>query len=59
MDYKAMWEELREKLNADLEFYKDGSQCSFLEAIEGEGHAEDMLRTMDTMESKYKIEETN
>ncbi len=54
MDYKAMWETLRDQLNEALEFYKYGSQLSVLEAIEGVGHMEDVLRKMDTIESKYR-----
>ena len=51
MDYKAMWESLRDQLNEDLEFYKDGSQCSILESIEGEVHIKEVLRKMDTLEN--------
>jgi hypothetical protein len=53
MDYKAMWEGLKNKLNADLDYYVDGRMCSFSEAIHGAAQAEDMLRAMATIESKY------
>lgn len=59
MDYKAMWESLRDLLQEDLEFYKDGSQCSMLEAIDGVGHVGYVLNKMDTIESKYRTKDTS
>ena len=53
MDYKAMWEELKEKVYKDLDFYVDGKQCSFAESIHGASKAEDMLHTMAAIEAKY------
>jgi hypothetical protein len=53
MDYKAMLEELKNKLNADLIYYVDGHMCSFSESINGAAQAEDMLRTMAAIESKH------
>ena len=53
MDYKAMWEELKEKVYKDLDFYVDGKQCSFSESINGAAKAEGMLRTMAAIESKH------
>ena len=54
MDYKAMWEELKAKLNKDLDYYAEGSQCSFIEAINGASNAESMLLTMTNLEEKYR-----
>ena len=54
MDYKAMWEELKAKLNKDLDYYVEGSQCSFIEAINGASNAESMLLTMTSLEEKYR-----
>jgi hypothetical protein len=53
MYYKAMWEELKNKLNADLVYYVDGRMCSFSESVHGATQAEDTLRTMATIEAKY------
>lgn len=51
--YKVMWDELRAQLNKELEFYIEGSQCSFMESINGAANAENMLRAMDRLETKY------
>lgn len=53
MDYEAMWNELKAKLNKDLDYYEDGSQCSFMEAINGASNAASMLLTMVNLEKKY------
>ena len=53
MDYEAMWNKLKAKLNKDLDYYVDGSQCSFMEAINGASNAESMLLTMANLEEKY------
>lgn len=53
MDYKAMWEELKEKVYKDLDFYVDGRGCSWGEAVHGAAHTEDVLRTMAAIEAKY------
>lgn len=53
MDYKAMWEELKNKLGADLDYYVDSRMCSFSASVHGAAQAEDMLRTMAAIESKH------
>lgn len=58
MDYKAMWEELKEKLCKDLKFYENGMGCSWGEAVHGATHTKDVLYTMATIESGHKVKET-
>ena len=53
MDYKAMWEELKEKVRKDLEFYENGSGCSLGEAVHGATNTKYILHTMYAMESRY------
>lgn len=53
MDYKAMWEELKSKVEADLKYYEDGSGCSWGEAVHGTLHCQDLLKNMKTLEDKY------
>jgi hypothetical protein len=53
MDYKAMWEELKEKVYKDLDFYVDGKQCFFAESVHGAAQAEDTLHTMAAIEAKH------
>ena len=54
MDYKAMWEKLKSKIESDLKYYKNGAGCSWGEAVAGEKHYKEMLRTMETLEEKYQ-----
>ena len=54
MDYKAMWEALREQLESDHAYYADGRFCSMMEAVHGEGFTANLLHTMDKLEDKYK-----
>ena len=53
MDYKAMWEELKERINNDLEYYEDGRFCSIAEQFNGISSCEEMLIRMKSLEEKY------
>ena len=53
MDYKAMWEELKSKIEADLEYYTDGRMCSMAESVNGTHDCEMMLKSMKALEDKY------
>ena len=53
MDYKAMWEELRTKIEAELAYYEDGRMCSMSEMIHGLSKCEAMLKDMKALEEKY------
>ena len=53
MDYKAMWEELKSKIEADLAYYEDGRMCSMREQSSGMFYCEMMLKEMRAVEEKY------
>lgn len=53
MDYKAMWEELKAKVESDLEYYEDGTMCSMAESINGVLYNQAVLNDMKTLEEKY------
>lgn len=53
MNYKAMWEELKAKNEADLEYYKDGRMCSMMEMAHGLSSCEAILEEMEALEEKY------
>ena len=53
MDYKAMWEELRAKTEAELAYYEDGRMCSMSEMIRGLSNCEAILQDMNALEEKY------
>ncbi len=53
MDYKAMWEELKSKVEADLKFYENGMGCSWGEAAHGTLHCNETLKNMKVLEEKY------
>lgn len=53
MDYKAMWEELKSEVKAYLRYYKDGSWCSWGEAVHGESHCKEMIEIMKALEKKH------
>ena len=53
MDYKAMWEELKAKIESELEYYNDGRMCSWMESVHGTQNCEAMLKDMKALEEKY------
>ena len=52
MNYEKMWKELKAKIEKDLQFYRDGSQCSPIEAPMGVMHCSAVLREMERLENK-------
>jgi hypothetical protein len=57
MDYKSMWEDLRNEVENAHTFYVDGKYCSLSESVHGQAQTEHMLRVMDTLERKYGLED--
>jgi hypothetical protein len=55
MDYKNMWEELKEKIEKDLEYHKSGFMQSIGEACHGQLKCEEVLRYMEEIENKYNV----
>lgn len=53
MDYKAMWEELKTKVESDLEYYDDGLFCSWGQSVHGKQNCKDILDRMSALEAKY------
>ena len=53
MDYKAMWEEFKLKIEADLKYYEDGLMCSFAESVYGTQIYEAMPKGIKALEEKY------
>jgi hypothetical protein len=57
MDYKSMWEDLRNEVENAHTFYVDGKYCSPSESVHGQTQTEHMLRVMGTLERKYGLED--
>lgn len=53
MDYKAMWEELKAKVEIDLKSYEHGLFYSWGQAVHGEENCKDVLNKMKELEDKY------
>ena len=53
MDYKSMWEELKSKVEKDLEYYENGTLCSLMETIQGSSNCKSILKNMKELENKY------
>ena len=53
MDYKTMWEELKQKIESDLEYYEDGRMCSMMEQANGMSNCRMMLNEIEAIEKKY------
>ena len=53
MNYKKMWEELKTKVEKDLDFYKSGIACYLMESIHGTANCESILKDMKELENKY------
>lgn len=54
MDYKNMWEELRAKIEKDLEYHKSGIMQSIGESCHGQLKCEEVLRYMKEIEDKQQ-----
>lgn len=54
MDYEKMWNELKNKIQEDYQYYKDGSQCSLIESINGEIFCGNFLKKMTKIENQNR-----
>jgi hypothetical protein len=54
MDYKEMWEELKDEITADLEYHKSGVMQSISESIQGEIKCKELLNKMKKIEEKHQ-----
>lgn len=54
MDYKEMWEELKNEITADLEYHKSGVMQSMSESIQGEIKCKELLNKMKKIEEKHQ-----
>jgi hypothetical protein len=52
MDYEEMWQELKRKVVDELEYFEDGTMCSFVEAVHGKIHCNWFLNTMRELEER-------
>ena len=52
MDYEKMWNDLKAKIEKDLQFYTDGRMCSAIESSHGMLHCSAMLKEMEALERK-------
>lgn len=59
MNYKAMWEELKAKINADIQFHKDGTMQSISESVHGEAKCKEFLGYMEKIEEAHKSDKTS
>lgn len=57
IDYKKMWETLKEQVKSDKEYYTEGYMCSMAESVHGEKVCEDILESMSNIERHYGVEE--
>ena len=48
-----MWEELKLKIESDLEYYEDGRMCSMMEQANGMFNCRMMLNEIEAIEKKY------
>lgn len=48
-----MWEELKQKIESDLEYYEDGRMCSMMEQANGMSNCRMMLNEIEEIEKKY------
>lgn len=51
MDYKEAWERLKEIVESDLEYFKNGGGCSWIEAALRATGCEDVLEMMRVLEN--------
>lgn len=53
--YYDKWNELKERVKADLKYHKSGVMQSMAEAIHGETECENFLKYMEEIESKWEV----
>ena len=51
MDHKSLWKKLKAELNLIIEFHKSGEMQSMAEAIHCEGKCQEVLTSMNNLES--------
>lgn len=54
MDYEKMWDELKAKVEEDLQYYQHGTDCSMMESSQGQMFCFSVLRYMHDIENKHK-----
>lgn len=52
MDYKRMWEKLREQIKLKLEYHMEGEMQSIAESVRGEAECEEILKMMARIEAE-------
>lgn len=57
IDYKKMWETLKERVKSDKDCYTKGYMCSMAESAYGEKICENILKYIAVIERKAGIEE--
>lgn len=57
IDYKKMWETLKERVKSDKDCYTKGYMCSMAESAYGEKICNDVLNIMANVERKAGIGE--
>lgn len=53
MNYEAMWNEFKLKIQNDLEYHQSGEMQSLAESVHGESKCKEILNYMQTIEEKY------
>lgn len=56
MNYEQMWYELKKLVNMDLSYYQHSTDCSMMEASQGQTFCFTILSQMDDIENKYREE---
>lgn len=54
MNYEAMWNELKSKIENSLKYYQSGMMQSVSESVHGESNCTTMLECMAEIEEKYR-----
>ena len=54
MDYKEMWEKLKEEIIAKKVYHSSGEMQSLSEAIQGEAFCEEILKIISRIEDERK-----
>lgn len=53
MNYEAMWNELKAKIESDLKYHQSGIMQSIGEAVHGEAKCNELLNCMKEIEKRY------
>ena len=57
MNYERMWNDLKAHVQEDLRFYREGKECSPIEAPMGVMHTSNFLRKMEAMEQAEEYQD--